>query len=181
MSINKAVFLDRDGVLIEDKGYQKDTKEIVFLPGVVDSIRLLNLHRYLVVVVTNQAGVAKGYVTEKEVKNFNICIKSFLSKQSAFIERFYYCPHHPSGTVKKYTKTCYCRKPNPGMLGTAAMDLKIDLRNSYMIGDQIWDIEAGKTAYCKTVLITDKDSNSGVEPNYIARNLYKAVQWIVRR
>jgi D,D-heptose 1,7-bisphosphate phosphatase len=167
--VKRAVFLDRDGVLVKDTGYVTNPE---LLPRVAEAIKLLK--GFLIVVVTNQAGVAKGYFTELQVIDTNFQIKSTLGKQSAFIDKFYYCPHHPKGTVEKYTKNCACRKPNIGMFKKAELELDIDLERSFMVGDKLSDIEAGESAGCKTILI-----GSG-EADYIAKDLYGAAEWIIQ-
>jgi D-glycero-D-manno-heptose 1,7-bisphosphate phosphatase len=167
--VKRAVFLDRDGVLVKDTGYVTNPE---LLPRVAEAIKLLK--GFLIVVVTNQAGVAKGYFTELQVIAANFQIKTILAKQSAFIDKFYYCPHHPEGTVEKYTKECACRKPEIGMLKKAELELDIDLSQSFMVGDKLSDIEVGKSAGCKTVLI-----GSG-EADCVAKDLYEAAEWIMQ-
>jgi D-glycero-D-manno-heptose 1,7-bisphosphate phosphatase len=167
--VKRAVFLDRDGVLVKDTGYVTNPE---LLPRVAEAIKLLK--GFLIVVVTNQAGVAKGYFTELQVIAANFQIKTILAKQSAFIDKFYYCPHHPEGTVEKYTKECACRKPEIGMLKKAELELDIDLSQSFMVGDKLSDIEAGKSAGCRTILIGSK------EVDYVAKDLYEAAEWIIR-
>jgi D,D-heptose 1,7-bisphosphate phosphatase len=169
--VKRAVFLDRDGVLVKDTGYVTNPE---LLPRVAEAIKLLK--GFLVVVVTNQAGVAKGYLTELQVISVNFQIKSTLAKQSAFIDKIYYCPHHPEGTVEKYKKVCSCRKPEIGMLKKAELELDIDLTQSFMVGDKLSDVKAGKSAGCRTVLI----GSESVEADYIAKDLYGAVEWIMQ-
>lgn len=152
---NKAVFLDRDGTIIEDVGYLKKRSEIKFLPRVSEAIKLLNESGFKVIVVTNQAGVAKGYFTEETVKEINQSIQKTLAEQGAYIDKIYYCPHHIEATVEEYRKDCYCRKPNPGMIEEAAFEFRIDLEKSFVIGDKISDIEAGQKVGCKAILLGD--------------------------
>lgn len=169
--MNKAVFLDRDGVLVKDTGYVTNPE---LLPRVADAIKLLK--GFIVVVVTNQAGVAKGYMDEIRVIETNFQIQNALEKQGAYIKKFYYCPHHPEGTVKKYTRECACRKPEIGMLKKAELQYDIDLEQSFLVGDKLSDIKAGKSAGCKTVLIGSESK----EADYIAKDLYGAVEWIIK-
>lgn len=176
MKENKAVFLDRDGVLIEDTGYVASCNSVRILPMVSDAIKLLK--DFFIVVVTNQAGVAKGIFTEYQVREINHHIKSILRRQGAIIDRIYYCPHHPQGTVKYYTQECDCRKPGIGMIKKAGEDLNIDLGKSFMIGDKASDIEAGRIAGCKTILINDK-KKTDIDADYFANDLFEAAQIVV--
>ena len=106
--------MDRDGVIIEDVGYLNECSGIKFLPRASEAIKLLNKNGFKVIVVTNQSGVARGYFTEETVQEINRSICELLAKQGAFIDKIYYCPHHAEGTVSRYVKDCYCRKPSPG-------------------------------------------------------------------
>ena len=181
----RAVFLDRDGTIIEDVGYLDECSKIRFLPRVSEAIKLLNENGFKVIVATNQSGVARGYFTEETVREINRYIQESLAKQGALIDKTYYCPHHIEGTVEEYMKECHCRKPNPGMIKEAAGEYDIDLKGSFVIGDESTDIEAGHGAGCKTILLADKRSpNGGREatliPDYIAPDLYEAVKWVVK-
>jgi len=181
--MERAVFLDRDGVIIEDVGYLNECSRIKFLPRVSEAIKLLNKNGFKVIVVSNQAGVARGYFTEETVEEINRNTQESLAKQGAFIDKIYYCPHHVEGTVEEYRKDCYCRKPNPGMIEEAATEFGIDLKNSFVIGDKITDIEAGHRAGCKTILLaSESHPNKGGEitlmSNHVATDLYEAVKWL---
>ena len=182
--MERAVFLDRDGTIIEDVGYLGECSKVKFLPRASEAIKLLNERGFKVIIATNQAGVARGYFTEETLKEINGYIQDSLSKQGALIDRIYYCPHHVEGIIDEYRKECHWRKPNPGMLEEAAGEFGIDLTESFVIGDKMTDIEAGYRAGCKTILLADKgSSNGGVEtaltPDYVAADLYKAVRWLV--
>lgn len=174
--MNKAVFLDRDGVLIEDTGYVAKCNDVRILPDVADAIKLLK--DYLIVIITNQAGVAKGILTEYQVREINHYVKSSLRRFGADIDRIYYCPHHPQGIVKYYTQVCDCRKPGIGMIKKAELDLDIDLNKSFFVGDKDSDIEAGKRAGCKTILITNQKKND-INADFITNDLMGAAEWIV--
>ncbi|MBA7710232.1 D-glycero-beta-D-manno-heptose-1,7-bisphosphate 7-phosphatase [subsurface metagenome] len=113
--MTRAVFLDRDGTIIEDIGYLDGCSKIKFLPGVSEAIKLLNENGFKVIVTTNQSGVARGYFTEETLREINRCIEESLAEQGALIDKTYYCPHHIEGIIKEYKKKCYCRKPSPGM------------------------------------------------------------------
>lgn len=180
--MNKAVFLDRDGTIIEDVGHINSYDKIKFLPRVSKAVALLNKSGFKVIVVSNQAGVAKGYTTERKVKEINRIIKETLAKCGAVIDKIYYCPHHKDGIVEKYKKDCSCRKPNTGMIEQATKEFDIDLKKSFMIGDKACDIEAGYKAGCKTAILANqnpiKKEETKVLPDYIAEDLYWAVKMI---
>ena len=182
--MERAVFLDRDGTIIEDVGYLNECSKIRFLPRVSEAIRLLNENGFKVIIATNQSGVARGFFTEETVREINRYIQESLAKQGALIDKTYYCPYHIEGTIKEYKKECHCRKPNPGMMEEAAGEFGIDLKNSFVIGDKISDIEAGHRAECKTILLANKMSPGREKeitsmPHHIATDLYKAVKWLV--
>ncbi len=182
--MERAVFLDRDGVIIQDVGYLDECDKIKFLPRVRKAIKLLNRSGFKVIVITNQAGVARGYFTEETVKEINEYIHESLAEQGASIDMIYYCPHHIEGTIEEYKKECYCRKPEPGMIEEAVRAFGIDLENSFVIGDKISDIEAGRRTGCKTILLAgEKILKSGDEmtviSDHIAPDLYEAVKWLV--
>lgn len=147
-----AVFLDRDGTINVEKEYLYRVDEFEFTPGAVEAIRLLNQSGYLVVVVTNQSGVARGYYAEADVETLHSHIDQLLALQGARVDAWYYCPHHEHGKPP-YNLACDCRKPLPGMLLQAAADHAIDLTRSWMVGDKLADIEAGQAAGCRPVLV----------------------------
>lgn len=177
MNKTKAVFLDRDGVLIEDTGHIAKCNDVRILPNVPDAIKLLK--DFVIVVITNQAGVAKGILTEYQVREINQHIKNILRRQNANIDRIYYCPHHPQGSVKYYAQVCDCRKPGIGMIEKAKEDLKIDLSKSFVVGDKQSDADAGIAAGCKTILLSSKKNND-TNANYVATDLYEAAEWIIK-
>ncbi len=151
--MKKAIFLDRDGTIIADKGFVHKKEDLELLPGVAQAIKMAKEAGFLVVVVTNQSGVARGFFSEKEVRDFNAHLKRTLAEQGAEIDAFYYCPHHPQAPLADYRLECNCRKPRPGMLLRAAQEMGINLSQSWMIGDSPRDVEAGKRAGCKTLLL----------------------------
>lgn len=150
--MKRAVFLDRDGTINIEKEYLYQAKEFEFIPGVPEAIRLLNEAGIMVVVVTNQSGVARGYYTEDDVEILHRHIAQELKLHEAHIDAWLYCPHHPDGRGS-YALPCMCRKPLPGMLFEAATRYDIDLDDSIMIGDKQADIEAGIAAGCQTILV----------------------------
>jgi D-glycero-D-manno-heptose 1,7-bisphosphate phosphatase len=150
--MKRAAFLDRDGTINVEKEYLYQAADFEFIPGSPEAIRLLNQAGFMVVVVTNQSGVARGYYTEEDVENLHRHIDRELESSGAHIDAWLYCPHHPAGRGS-YALPCDCRKPLPGMLLEAAARYDIDLANSTMIGDKLADIEAGKAAGCRTILV----------------------------
>lgn len=156
----KAIFLDRDGTINENMDCQPSVEGFKLLPGVAEAIRKINESHYLAVVVTNQPMLAKGFMTYDQLENIHKKMETLLGEQRAYLDRVYFCPHHPEkgfeGEVAELKIECNCRKPKPGMLLEAAKDLNIDLSKSWMIGDSQCDIEAGKAAGCRTLLV-DRD------------------------
>ncbi|MBQ9433166.1 MAG: HAD-IIIA family hydrolase [Synergistaceae bacterium] len=156
-SKQKAVFLDRDGTINNYVGFLKDIDEFELLPGAAEAVRKINASGYLAIVVTNQPVIARGEVTREELGEIHNKMETLLGKEGAYLDAIYYCPHHPDkgydGEVPELKIDCSCRKPKPGMLIKAAIDLNIDLSSSWMIGDGENDIEAGKSAGCRTALI----------------------------
>lgn len=167
-SKKRAIFLDRDGTINEDKGYTYKIEDLVILPGVIDGLRLLQ-NKFLLIVVTNQSGVERGYYTEKDVEKFNNYLYLTLAKEGIYIDDFYYCPYLEGE----------CRKPNIGMLIQAQKDWNIDLSKSYLIGDKESDVLAGKRVGCKTILIGR--TSSDVVPDFYAKDLLESAKWILLR
>lgn len=151
--LRPAVFLDRDGTINIEKDYLIDPEAFEFIAGVPEAIACLNRAGFLVVVVTNQSGVARGYFDLDQVQALHIHMQQQLMRYDAMIDAVYVCPHHPQGSVDKFRIDCNCRKGKPGMLLHAGTDLGIDLSHSYMIGDKQADVEAGLAAGCRTFLV----------------------------
>jgi D-glycero-D-manno-heptose 1,7-bisphosphate phosphatase len=149
----RAVFLDRDGTVNEEREYLFRIEDFTFIPGVPAAIRRLNEAGWLVVVVTNQSGVARGYYGEADVGRLHRHIQDELAAAGARIDGFYLCPHHPSEGIGEYRRDCDCRKGRPGMLLQAAAELGIDLARSYMVGDKVADVEAAEGAGCTPLLV----------------------------
>lgn len=150
--MRRAVFLDRDGTVIEDHGYLKDEHRVRLIPGAAEAIASLN-GRFLVIIASNQSGVARGLLREEDVRRINAAAAEQLRSRGARIDAFYYCPHHPAAQDPRYRMRCECRKPRPGLLVRAAEQWGIDLQSSFVIGDQLRDIEAGLAAGCTPVLV----------------------------
>ncbi len=186
--MHKAVFLDRDGVINEEVDYLRRIEDIVILEKVPESLKLLKEKNFLLIAITNQPVIARGWATEDEIERIHDEMnKIIIRKGGSPIDKFYFCPHHPNADILKYRKECDCRKPSPGLILKAGKEWKINLKESYMIGDRISDIVTGKKAGCKTILIesaishikiqgSDYDTNS--EPDLKVKNLYEASKLI---
>lgn len=143
---NKAIFFDRDGTLNVDVHYLHDPADFVWVDGAIEAIRWANEHGYLVIVVTNQSGIARGYYDEAAVHHLHDWMNTELEKHNAHIDAFYYCPHHTEGKLPAYTKSCDCRKPAPGMILRAIAEHDIDPAASWMFGDAESDVAAAENA-----------------------------------
>ncbi len=153
MPVRPALFLDRDGVIIEEVDYLSQPSQVSLIPGAAEAIALANQQKIPVVVATNQAGVARGYFPEANVPLVHAHLDQLLTSHGAHIDRYYYCPHHPSEGVGSYAVACTCRKPLPGMLLQAATDLGLDLEASYLVGDKVSDLQAALNAGCRAILV----------------------------
>jgi D,D-heptose 1,7-bisphosphate phosphatase len=183
----KAVFLDRDGTLLEEAGYLDRLERLVFFPYSIDAVRLLNRGGFAVVLVTNQAGVARGIFKESFVAEAHRHIIERLAAGGARVDGVYYCPHHPEASVEAYRKTCDCRKPGSGMFTRAAADLGLTMADSFVVGDRWHDLEAGQRVGARGILVrtgygrTEEASpKAHVEPAAVADNVMEAVSWILR-
>ncbi len=170
----KAIFLDRDGTINKYVGFLSDIDDFELIHGVVDAIKKINASGYLCIVVTNQPVIARGEITFEELDNIHNKMETLLGLKGAYVDKIYYCPHHPhqgyKGEVSELKFDCNCRKPKPGMLIKASKDFNIDLEQSWIIGDSENDIKAGKNAGCKTVFIKD-ESKEYFEADIIVTNL----------
>jgi D-glycero-D-manno-heptose 1,7-bisphosphate phosphatase len=178
-----AVFLDRDGTLIEDPGYLNHPDQVKLLAGAGDAIRELQQLGFKTVVVSNQSGVARGIVTEEMLEQIHTRLRSLLASQGASLDGLYYCPYHPEGIIPKYRRDSDWRKPRPGMLLAAAQEMDIDLESSWMIGNSRADIEAGRSAGCRTILLNTNRAmpvQGEGRPDHIAVNIREAVNMIKR-
>jgi D-glycero-D-manno-heptose 1,7-bisphosphate phosphatase len=182
----RAVFLDRDGTLILDPGYLSRPEDVALLPGVAEGLAALRRAGFLLVVVTNQSGIARGKYTVAEYESVEARLGAVLSAQGVEIDATYYCPYHPDGTVPPYDVEHEDRKPNPGMWRRAAADLGIDLSASWSIGDGERDIVAGKRAGTKGVLLAGGRDKwplpvlGPYDPDFVARDMREAVLYILR-
>jgi D-glycero-D-manno-heptose 1,7-bisphosphate phosphatase len=183
-----AVFLDRDGTLIKDIGYLRFTREVAFYPWSIDAVRALNQAGFPVVVTTNQSGVARGIITEPMIEDVHRHLSMLLDAGGARIDAYYYCPHHPEGTVEIYRTPCDCRKPGCGMIERASADLGLDPGRSFVVGDKWIDVGAGRAAGARTILVrTGYGAAEETEPpadltaDAVVDNLVEAVSWILRQ
>ena len=183
----RGVFLDRDGTLIEDIGYLGRVDQVRFYPWSVDAVRALNRAGLRVVIVTNQAGVARGYFPETSVDAVHRHLTSVVEAGGGRIDAYYYCPHHPDGTVEKYAVHCACRKPGPGLVERAARDLDIDPAQSFVVGDKWLDIALARGVGARGVLVRtgygateETRPQPGLQADAIVDNLIAAASWILR-
>ncbi|GAB1542421.1 HAD family hydrolase [Scytonema sp. NUACC21] len=179
----RAVFLDKDGTLIEDVPYNVDPKHIKLTTGAIEGLLLLQKLRYKLIVITNQSGVARGYFPESALVGVEKQLRQLLGEAGINLAGFYYCPHHPNGVVPEFAIDCDCRKPAPGLLLRAARSGNIDMDSSWFIGDILNDVEAGNRAGCKTMLInngneTEWELSPLRSPDFIVNNLAEAAHMI---
>ncbi len=176
--------MDRDGTLIRNHHYGSDPNRIQLLEGVPEGLGLLRRAGYILIVVTNQSGIARGYFTERQLGLMHRRLGEMLEELGAAIDGWYYCPHHPEGVIPEYSVACDCRKPRPGMVHRACRELGIDPSVSWLMGDILDDVEAGKRAGTRAILL-----NVGTEgepdcpertPEFIADNFSEAVEYILR-
>ena len=169
----KAIFLDRDGTINKYVGFLRDIRDFELIDGAADAIKMINQSGYLAIVVTNQPVIARGEVSLKELDDIHNKMETLLGEAGAYVDAIYYCPHHPDkgfeGERPEYKKVCDCRKPKPGMLIKAAKEYNIDLKDSWMIGDGLNDIEAGQAAGCRCALL------KGNADHYDYETLYEAI------
>ena len=180
-----AVFLDRDGTLIEDAGYLDAIDRLVFYPWTVDTIRALNGAGLPVVVITNQSGIARGYFTEQFVDETHREISARLAKGGARIDAYYHCPHHPDGHVAPYACVCDCRKPARGLVDRAARDLDLDVARSFVVGDKWSDIGLAQAVGARSILVRSGTGAAEIRrrpdltADAIVDNLAAAASWVL--
>ncbi len=180
----KAVFLDRDGTINVELEFLHRPEEFIFIPGAPQAIKLLNDAGFLVIVVTNQSGIARGYYDEAAVHRLHRHVDAELACFGARVDAYYFCPHHPEYGIGDYGMECECRKPKPGMLFRAAADLSLDLPASFMIGDKLLDVQAGLSAGCHSLLVRTgygTDAATGLPPGIpVYDDLLSAARAIVK-
>lgn len=187
-SPQKAVFLDRDGTVIVETHYLKNVAKLRLLPGSLDGLQRLSNMGFLLYLFTNQAGIAHGYFDEKALAEIHRHLIGKIHDAGISLQGILYCPHHPQSLIEAYRGNCFCRKPNPGLLYKAALRDGINLAQSYVIGDKIIDIEAGKSAGTQRILVLTGYGGSqitslspGTFPDFIAADLSEAACWIANR
>ncbi|MFX1279804.1 MAG: D-glycero-alpha-D-manno-heptose-1,7-bisphosphate 7-phosphatase [Promethearchaeota archaeon] len=179
MSI-KAIFLDRDGTLIEDKDYAYKVEDLEILPGVIEGLKLLQ-KRYIFIIVTNQSGIGRGYYTTEDFHNFNNHLIKLLHKENIEVVKTFFCPH-----LKE--EDCECRKPKTGFIEEIVVEFNVSIQDSWMMGDHPSDIEFGINAGCKTVFLTTGHGNRhkeeleslGISPTMISDNFLEAAKKILQ-
>ncbi|GAA4931684.1 HAD family hydrolase [Mucilaginibacter defluvii] len=182
--MNKAVFLDKDGTLIPDIPYNVDPQLITLQADGVAGLKKLQDAGYLLIIISNQSGVARGLFEEDKLKAVENRLTELLAAHLISLNGFYYCPHHPDGTSSGYNLDCDCRKPAPGMLLAAAIDHNIDIKQSWMIGDILNDVEAGKRAGCQAILIDNGNETEWLtglmrNPDFTCININQAADFIL--
>jgi D-glycero-D-manno-heptose 1,7-bisphosphate phosphatase len=192
VSLSPAIFLDRDGVLIEDMHLLTRVQDVKVLEGAAEALAILHKAGFRLVVVSNQTVVARGLATEEDVHTIQTYVEQMLANGGAPpMDAYYYCPHHPNANLPQYRVVCDCRKPRPGLLLRAARERNLDLKGSFLVGDRITDVIAGARAGCRTVLVeTGKHSAPPIEmtepldqtirSDYICADLAAAAEWILR-
>jgi D-glycero-D-manno-heptose 1,7-bisphosphate phosphatase len=179
-----AVFLDRDGTIIEERNYLDRLEQLALFPWTADALRLLKRAGFVTVVITNQSAVARGMIEESFVQTVHGEIDRRLEGTGAAIDRYYYCPHFVESKIERYRQECRCRKPAPGMIEQACRDLDLDPAKSFMVGDRWLDVACGRAAGTGAVLVRSGPDRSaapeGVHADAILNNLMEAVGWILR-
>ena len=186
MPYRRAVFLDKDGTIIENVPYNVDPERIQLSPGAEEGLRQLHRAGYPLFVVSNQAGVARGYFPESALQGVEARLRELLTAFGVPLAGFTYCPHHPEGSVEGLAVVCECRKPAPGMIVRTAAEHGIDLARSWMVGDILDDIQAGRRAGCRTILVDSGNETKWIlspdrEPHYRADNLADAARHIIEQ
>ena len=192
-----AIFLDRDGTLIEEVGYLHRLEDIRIYPEAFEAVKKINQSGAQAIVITNQSGIARGLITQEDLERLHRQINDAFRQKGARLDAYYHCPHHPTEGTGKHTRTCDCRKPQPGLLLRAAQELQLDLEASHMIGDTLRDIEAGHRAGCQSILVKtgygqeellllneeQASGSSSINPvqrsDHVSTNILEAVNWIL--
>jgi len=183
----KAVFLDRDGTLNVNTGYVGDPENVVLVPHAAEGARMLAGEGFALVVISNQSGIARGYFTEADADAVDARLKELLALRGVTVAAMYRCPHWPDDERPESVAPCDCRKPKPGMLLRAAADLGLDLTRSWVVGDRLLDMQAGRAAGCRCVLVRGvpphhpEEDFSSAEPEYRAADLRDASRYIIEQ
>ncbi len=178
----KAVFLDRDNTVIADMEFSTDLAGLRPLPGAMKALRRLQEAGYLLIVVTNQSGVARGRFSEESLRAFHEHFLRRLERNGVRLAGIYYCPHYAEGTVAEHSIACDCRKPQPGLLLRAARELGVDLKRSWMVGDRPADIGAGRAAGCRTIRVGNAEwAEADPRADFETRHLAGAAEIILKK
>jgi histidinol-phosphate phosphatase family protein len=169
----RAVFLDRDGTLVRDVHFCRRVEDLQLLPGVAQAVRLLNERGFRVVVITNQSGIGRGYLTVETLTAIHKKLEEELGRRGAVVDAIYFCPHRPQ-------EGCECRKTRPGLFLTAIRELGVDPEVSYVVGDRRRDLQPGKSLGCKAILVNTGPLEKDVAADFTAPGLLEAVRWIIR-
>jgi D-glycero-D-manno-heptose 1,7-bisphosphate phosphatase len=182
MNENKCVFLDRDGVLIEDTGYLKNPSDIVIMPGSIEAMAALKSNGFLLIIVTNQAGIAKGFFTMDDLAAVNSRLIKIYEDNGIAIDDLYFCPHHEKGTAEPYNIKCSCRKPEPGMVLRGVEKFNIDTGKSFMVGDKDSDILLARNSGLKSFYIRNPmyKHDENVAPDFYVKDLKEAAEIIIK-
>ena len=185
--MSAAAFLDRDGTIIEEIGYLDRPERVTLYPWTIDAIRALNRAGICVVVVTNQSGIARGYFTEADLNVVHRRISDLLAVGGASIDAYYYCPHHPHGSVAEFARACDCRKPGRGLVDRAVAELGIDPLRSVTVGDRWLDVALARAVGAKGVLVRtgygaveERSPPDHLVADSVVNNLVEAVSWILQ-
>jgi len=197
LSSTTAIFLDRDGTLIEEIGYLHRLEDIQIYPEAFEAVKKINQSGAQAIVITNQSAIARGLITQEDLERLHRRISDAFGQKGARLDTYYHCPHHPTEGTGEHTRTCDCRKPQPGLLLGAAQELQLDLEASHMIGDKLRDIEAGHRAGCQSILVktgygqeellllNDEQAsrfssiNPAQRPDHVSTDILEAVNWIL--
>jgi D-glycero-D-manno-heptose 1,7-bisphosphate phosphatase len=190
---NRAIFIDRDGTLNEEVGYITEMAQFRLFDYAAESIRMINDAGWRAVIITNQAGIARGHYSEEFLCQLHTQMESALLEQGARLDAIYYCPHHPDYGEPPYRQDCDCRKPRPGMIEKAAKEFSLDLKECYFIGDRMSDVETGHSAGARSVMVMtgygqqeyrEDNSDGRVDrtrrADHVCENLLEAVSWILK-
>lgn len=182
------VFLDRDGTLNEEKDYIRTPDDLHLIHGAAAAVRKLNDRGVTICIISNQSGIARGYLSERDLVPIHQLLERELQREGAWVNRIYYCPHHPTAGIAPYNIDCECRKPKPGMLTWGADDFNLDLSASFVVGDSLVDMQAGSSVGATTILVltgygssaVEQCRQGGVRVDYVAPTIVEAVDMIVK-
>lgn len=185
----RGVFLDRDGTINEEIDFLRTPDDLRLIPGAGAAIRSLNERHLVTCVISNQSGVARGFLTEADLLPIHERLEQELGRDNARLDRIYYCPHHPTEGRPPYNIACECRKPKTGMLRKGAEEFGFDLKRSFVVGDRIVDVQAGQAVGATTILVltgygktaAEECSTEGVRPDRTATSIVEAVDFILNR